>query len=201
MTHLTWLLLALPLVAGADPQETKKPAPAAEVVITAELACLHCNFGQGDGCAACLKLDDKTPVVLAGKAAQQFHDQRFSKKTVVAVGTLTLNKDKRLLLTSADTHLFDEKEKGKVPEKAQVQVKGVQCCGHCDLDLCEDCTVAIKNTTFPVVLDGKLAKQHAAEGKQVKIIVATGKLFIDKRGLVRLDAVKLETPSLEADKK
>jgi len=41
------MLLAL-AAAGAD-KEAKKPAPAARVTITAELACLHCTFGEGDG--------------------------------------------------------------------------------------------------------------------------------------------------------
>jgi hypothetical protein len=110
-----------------------------------------------------------------------------------AGGTLSLNKDKRPVLTNGEARLVDEKDKGKIPEKGQVQVKGTQCCGHCDLDLCTECTVAVKNAAFPIILDGKLALQHSSEGMEAKTFVATGRLFIDKRGLVRLDAVKLDT--------
>jgi hypothetical protein len=181
------------MAADKEAKDPKKPAaPSAHVAVTGELACLHCTFGEGDGCAVCLKLDDKTPVLLAGKAAEDFFKQRFSKKVVTARGTLALNNDKRMVLTSSDAHLFSDKDKEKVPEKGEVQVTGIQCCGHCDLDLCEDCTVAVKNAAFPIILDGKLAKQHAAEGKEPKTVTASGCLFIDKRGLVRLDAKKLE---------
>ncbi len=190
MTQLVCLLLAV--TTSADGKETKKPAPPARVVITAELACLHCTFGEGDSCAVCLKLDDKTPVLLAGKAAKEFEEMRLDRKVLVAEGTLSINKDKRLVLTSNSAHLYTDKDKGKVPEKGQARVTGASCCGKCDLELCDQCAVAIKNGTFPIVLDGKLAMQHVKEGKDAKLVTATGKVFIDKRGLLRLEALKLE---------
>src|SRR5262249_32613521 len=95
-------VLLLGLAASAADKDENPPAPSARATVTAEIACLHCTFGEGDGCAVCLKIDDKTPVLLAGKAAQQFADDRLSKKVLVVEGTLTLNKDKRLVLTSDD---------------------------------------------------------------------------------------------------
>ena len=191
--------LALLLVTVTAPQPAfaaapDKPAAPAQVVITAELACLHCDFGEGESCAVCLKLDDKTPVRLAGKAAKQFEELRLDKKVLVAEGTLSVGKDKRLVLTSDKAHLYTDKDKGKVPEKGQALVVGVGCCGKCDLDLCDECTLAVRNDKQPIVLDGKLATQHAEEGKGGRKVTATGKLFVDKRGLLRLDAkaVKLD---------
>ena len=61
---------------GADTKDTKKSSPSARATVTAELACLHCEFGQGDSCAACLKIDDKTPIVLEGKVAKDLLKQR-----------------------------------------------------------------------------------------------------------------------------
>jgi hypothetical protein len=192
MVRLAVCLLAVIAVA-AEPagKEAKKAAPSpAKVSITAELACLHCTFGEGESCAVCLKLDDKTPVVLAGKAARQFEDDRLSRKLVVVDGTLAF-KDKRLVLTSETAHLHTDKDKGKAPEKGQVRIVGRACCGSCDLKVCEDCTLAIQNAGVPVVLDGKLADQHA-HLSEAKTVTASGKLFIDKRGLLRLDASKVE---------
>src|SRR6266581_2267465 len=106
MTQLAVLLLALttPAVDQGTTDAAKTAAPA-RVTITAELACLHCTFGEGDHCAVCLKVDDQTPVVLEGKAAQQFEEARLSKKVLVAEGTLSVDKDKRLVLTSDNAHL------------------------------------------------------------------------------------------------
>jgi hypothetical protein len=51
---MTVLPLLLALSVAAD-----KPAPpTAKATVTAEVACLHCTFGEGDGCAVCLKLDE-----------------------------------------------------------------------------------------------------------------------------------------------
>ncbi len=189
MTPLTMLLLGLAL-AGAD--KDAKTVPAAKVTATAELACLHCTFGQGDGCAVCLKLDDKTPLLLEGDAAKPFMEQRFSKKVVVAEGTLSLNKDKRLVLTTTNVHAYGDKDKGKAPAKGLVRMTNKACCGHCDLGVCDECTLAVKNAKFPVVLDGKLAHKYETESKQDKTVTVTGKLFVDRRGLVRLDAQKVD---------
>ncbi|HXG10584.1 MAG TPA: hypothetical protein VNK04_12555 [Gemmataceae bacterium] len=193
MTRLAMILLALAVPAAIA--DDKKPAPepsAAQVVITAELACLHCTFGEGDACAVCLKVDDKTPVLLAGKSAKQFAEDRLSGKVVVIEGTLSLNKDRRLVLTSDQGRLVTDKDKEKVPAKGQARVVGIACCGRCDLAVCEECTLAIKNAAQPIILDGQLAAQHAEEGKEAKPVTAIGRLFLDKRGLVRLDAGKVE---------
>jgi hypothetical protein len=193
MIRLGVIVLALAAAsAAADDKKADKPAPSAQVAVTAELACLHCTFGEGDGCAVCLKLDDKTPVLLAGKIAKQFEEDRLRKKAVTVEGALSLNKDKRLVLTGDAGRLLTDADKGKVPDKGEARVVGLACCGRCDLNLCDECTVAIKNAGGPIVLDGKLAAQHAEEGKEARPVTATGKLFLDKRGLIRLDAKKIE---------
>jgi hypothetical protein len=193
MTQVAVLLLALaaPAADKEAPQE-QKASPSARVTITAALACLHCTFGEGESCAVCLKLDDKTPVVLAGQVAKQFEEDRLSGKVVVVEGILALGKDKRLLLTSSNARLHSDKDKGKAPELGQARAVGAPCCGHCDLKLCDECTLAIVNARFPIVLDGKLAMQHAdgiPEGKQV---IVTGRPFVDKRGILRLEAKQVE---------
>jgi hypothetical protein len=170
----------------------QKPAPPARTTVTAELACLHCTFGEGDHCAVCLKTDDKTPLLLAGKAAKQFEDDRLSGKVLVAEGTLAVTKDKRLVLTSDSAHLYSAKDKEEAPAKGQARVVGNACCGHCDLKACERCTMAVRNADHAIILDGNLADQHAAEGDEVKTVVVVGKLFLDKRGLLRLEAQSVE---------
>jgi hypothetical protein len=195
MTAVALLLaLALP-AADADTKDAKKASAPARVTVTASLACLHCTFGEGDGCAACLKLDDKTPLVLAGKGAADLEKERFSKKVLVAEGTLSVNKDKRMVLTIESSHFFDEeKDKGKVPEAGLARISGATACAHCDLNLAKECTVAIRNGDSAVVLDGKLAKSCSED---VKAITAVGKLFIDKDGLVRLDAKSIDPTKKE----
>jgi hypothetical protein len=193
MTQLAVLLLALTIpAAGQVPAETPKAAAPAQVTITAELACLHCTFGEGDGCAVCLKLDDKTPVVLAGQAAKQFAEDRLSQKVVVVEGVLTIGENKRLLLTSKNARLHTEQDKTKAPVKGQTLAVGAPCCGHCDLKVTDGCTLAIVNTRFPIVLDGKLATQYAEEAQGAKAVTVEGKLFLDKQGLLRLQATKVE---------
>jgi hypothetical protein len=195
MSTLALLCLILSPMDDARADKAKSPPPA-KVTITAELACLHCTFGEGDGCAVCLKLDDKTPVLLEGKAAEPFFKDRLKKKVLVAEGTLTRNQDKRLVLTLTAAHECTDKDKGKAPDKGQVRIEGQACCGHCDLGLCDECTLALRNGSLPIVLDGKLAAQHAEEGKEGRGVKATGPLFLDARGLLRLDArsVDLEKP-------
>ena len=186
---MSWFApLLLALVAPTDDPPAKAARPA-RVTVTAELACLHCTFGEGDGCAVCLKIDDKTPVLLAGKAAKQLEAMRLSKKVVVATGALTLNKDKRLVLASDDAHLFTDADKGKASARGQARVEGQPACGSCDLKLCDECTLAVVNGTVPIILDGKLAREH---GEGARAITALGRLFLDKRGLVRLDASKVQ---------
>jgi len=184
MTTLSFVLLAA--LPGADQKAPAKPAaPPARVTVTAPTACLHCSFGEGEDCALCLKLDDKTPVLLDGKAAKPFFASRLDGKVVVAEGTLALSKDKRLVLTCDNVHAYSDKD--KAPEKGKVRVAGTACCGSCDLNVCDECTLAVANGALPVVLDGKLAAGHA-EAKEGQTLTAVGRLFRDKRGLLRLQA-------------
>ena len=195
MTSLTLVLLAA--LPAADQKAPAKPAaPPAHVTVTAETACLHCSFGEGDDCALCLKLDDKTPVLLDGKAAKPFFKDRLEGKVVVAEGKLALSKDKRLVLTCDNVHAWTDKDKGRAPDKGKVRVAGAACCGQCDLGVCDVCTLAVGNVALPVVLDGKLAAGHA-EAKDGQTLTAVGKLFRDKRGLLRLQAesVDLKKPA------
>jgi hypothetical protein len=190
MTSLTIVLLAA--LPAADQKAAAKPAaPPARVTVTAATACLHCSFGEGDHCALCLKLDDKTPVLLEGKSAKPFFAGRLDGKVVVAEGTLALSKEKRLVLTCAGVHAWTDKDKGQAPDKGKVRVAGTACCGQCDLGLCDTCTLAVANSALPVVLDGKLAAGHA-EAKDAQALTATGKLFRDKRGLLRLQAESVD---------
>jgi hypothetical protein len=189
MTWFAPLLLTLAAPADETPAQPVKAQPTARATITAELACLHCTFGEGEGCAVCLKIDDKTPVLLTGKAAKQFEKMRLSKKVAVVTGTLKLNKDKRLVLASDDGRLYTDADKGKVPAKGQARVEGLPTCGSCNLMLCDECTLAVVNGPAPIILDGKLARDHA-EG--ARAITAVGRLFLDRRGLVRLDASKVD---------
>jgi hypothetical protein len=189
MTAFAALLLALTFPAADKNDPPVKKAPAAKVIVTAEIACLHCHFGVGEECATCLKLDENTPLILAGKVAKDFEEMTFDKKMLVVEGTLTLNKDKRLVLTSDKGKLLTAKDKDKVPAAGQARVTGTPTCGKCDLRLCEECTLAVVNGSFAIILDGKLAADHADD---VKSITAVGRLFVDKRGLLRLNATKVE---------
>src|SRR5207247_877698 len=163
---------------------------------------------EGDGCAAALKIDDKTPILLEGKAGKEFFKARFDKKVLVASGSLTINKDKKLVLTSDDAHVLSDADKGKAPlqgqvrvvgtpvcdvadkgkgaPSGQVRVVGTPVCGRCELALCDECTLAILNAAAPIILDGDLASQHAEEGKGSRQASVVGKPYIDKRGLLRV---------------
>jgi hypothetical protein len=193
----TLLLLAAPVLAISFPPRTSaskpkdaKKSPPAEVVITAEVVCMHCEFGLGESCAGALKIDKNTPVALVGKAAEPLKKIRFDHKVAVVQGTLSLDKNKRLSLAVKSAHLWTDKDKGKAPAQGMARVVGQACCGQCDLGLCDTCTAAVRNAKFPIILDGKLAVRHLEEGDKVPM-TALGKLFIDKRGLVRLEAKKV----------
>src|SRR5437763_16427319 len=110
-------MTVLPLLLALSIAADKPVPPAAKTTVTAELACLHCTFGEGDGCAVCLKVDDKTPVLLAGKVARQFEEMRLSKKVVVVEGVLSLDKNKHLVLTGDSGRLYTDKDKGKCPDE------------------------------------------------------------------------------------
>ncbi len=180
--------LLLTPITGIGAQDKTKPAPA-KVVITAELVCAHCDFGIGDDCAPALQIDKKTPVLLAGKVAKQFEGCRFDKKVVVIEGTIGLNKAKQLVLT-ADKGTFWTAEDKKSPAKGTAHVAGTPVCGSCDLGLCDECTLAVANGTSPIILDGKLATQHKAADR--KSVTVQGQFYVDKRGLIRLDASKVD---------
>lgn len=177
---------------GVDAKDEKKTSPAARATVTAELACLHCEFGQGDGCAACLKIDDKTPIVLQGKVAKDLLKQRFDKKVFVVQGTLSIDKEKRLVLTSDDAHEYGDKDKGQAPDKGQARISGQACCGHCDLGIGESCNLAVINAAFPILLDGKLATQLEIEAKEAKSTTVFGRPFVDKKGILRVEAKKVD---------
>ncbi len=174
MTSLA-LLLALSAPA-ADPPA--KPA-AAKVTITAEVVCQHCEFGIEDrkGCGACLKLDDKTPVLLNGKAADDLLKIRFDKKVYVAEGTLGLDKERRLVLTLTGAHERTDADKGKAPEAGQAAVTGTV--------VTKDGKLAIDNGDAPVVVEAKTAPKDGAP------VTAVGKLSV-KDGKATVDAPSLQ---------
>lgn len=188
MRTLLTALLGLCAFACVLAEPPKTPEKAAKVVVTGELACLHCHFGIGDGCAVAMKLDDKTPLVLEGDAAKELFARRMKKETYVVEGTLKL-KDKQMVLIVDKSHAYDAKAKGNDPEPGLAYVSGDACCGKCDLEQCDVCTLAVRNPQ-PIILDGNLAQDHA-EGKGTLLV--TGKLKIDARGLLRLDATKVDS--------
>jgi hypothetical protein len=170
-------------------EDKKEPAAKpAKVVVTAEAACLHCHFGTGDACAVCLKLDDKTPLVVEGKAAEELFKVRMKKPTYVVEGVLKL-KDKQMILVAEKCMPFEEKSKEKVPGKGLAYLEGPAICGMCDLSLCDECTLAFRNEKTPIILDGELARDHAG-GKGT--IGVTGKLQVDKNGRLRVVASKVD---------
>jgi hypothetical protein len=177
-------ILMLALVAPSANEDAKKGPPAAKVTVTAESACLHCTFGVGDSCALCLKLDETTPVVLEGKPSEEFFENRLTGALLVVEGTLSVNKDKRLVLTTAKARPYTDKDKGKAPEKGEVRVSGTPY-------LARDGGVALRNGAHPIMLDGKLADR----GKEAKSLTASGKMSLDKGGTVRLAAKKVEPTS------
>jgi hypothetical protein len=89
----------------AEAQKTSKPA---KVVVTAEVVCMHCEFGQGDACATALKLDDQTPLLVVGDAAKELFSLRFKKKTAVVEGALKL-KDKQMVLVADKCQALPDK--------------------------------------------------------------------------------------------
>jgi hypothetical protein len=166
MKLITLFLIAL--TAQADAKKT--PAPA-KVTITAETACGHCTFGFGDSCALCLKLDDATPILLEGKPTEQFFDSRLSSTLIIVEGTLSVNKDKRLVLKADKARAYADKDKGKAPNKGDVRIEGEV--------IAVNGKPAIRNGEYSIALADK-----TAEGKPVTV---TGMLSIDKDGKLRLD--------------
>ena len=163
-----YAICLLALVAGFE--DKKAPAPA-KLTITAETACGHCTFGFGDSCALCLKLDDVTPIILEGKPTEEFFDSRLSGTLLIVEGTLSVNKDKRLVLKADKARVFADKDKGKAPNKGEARIDG-------DVITVKG-TPAIRNGDYPIALAGK----HT-EGKPTSV---SGVLAIDKDGKLRLD--------------
>jgi hypothetical protein len=185
---LALFLVAAPLAV----QDEKQPAPAT-ATITADLGCLKCDLGTSKTCAAALLPDKKTPVVIAGKLAKDFEKYRCDKKVLTATGTLSRGADRQLVLTG-DNGEFHTADNKKAPPKGAARVAGTPICGSCDLQVCDECTLAIANGKAPIILDGKFAKDHASDYRS---IIATGRLYIDQRGLLRLDAARVEKTKKE----
>jgi hypothetical protein len=167
------ILAVLLLAVVADGDVKKSPAPA-KITITAETACGHCTFGFGDSCALCLKLNDVTPILLEGKASEEFFESRLNSTLIVVEGTLSVNKDKRLVLKTAKARAYTDKDKGKSPNKGEARIEG-------DV-IAVNGTPAIRNGDHPIALAGK----HT-DGKSATV---TGTLAIDKDGKLRLEAKK-----------
>jgi hypothetical protein len=168
----TAAILLLALVGDGD---AKKSPPAAKVTITAETACTHCTFGFGDSCAVCLKLDEVTPIILEGKAAEEYFESRLTGALLVVEGALSVNADKRLVLKIDKARPYADKDKGKAPAKGETRVEGTV--------YAEKGTVAIRNGDHPIHVDGK----RLEEGKTA---AATGLLSLDKNGKVRFEVKK-----------
>jgi hypothetical protein len=173
MTSLV-LLLAL----SAPSAEPAKPAPA-KVTITAEVACAHCAFGieSEGGCAPCLKLDDKTPVILKGKISEPLLKARFDKKVFVVEGTLSVNKEKVLVLDLSAARERTDADKGKAPDAGQARLTGTVTP--------KDGGLTLQNGTTPVTVESKVAPTEE------KPVTVTGKLGV-KDGKPRLEASSLE---------
>jgi hypothetical protein len=173
--------LALLLALGAPAADTPAKPAAAKVTITAELVCQHCTFGieDRDGCGACLKLDEKTPVLLNGKIADDLLKARFDKKIYVAEGTLSIDKQKRMVLTLSGARERTDADKGKVPEPGQARVIGT-------VQTTND-TVIIQNGDTPVTVETKAAAPK--EGSPP--VAAVGKLSV-KDGKLRVESTTLQ---------
>jgi len=167
-------LLLVALVADGD---AKKPLPPAKVTITAETGCTHCTFGFGDSCALCLKLDDVTPIILEGKATEEFFESRLTGALIVVDGNLSVNEDKRLVLKADKARAYADKDKGKAPTKGEARIEGI-------VVRVKDAP-AIRNGAHPIVLAGK----HD-EGKQETVL---GMLKLDKSGAIRLETKKADS--------
>ncbi len=66
-------------------EKGKKKAKGAEVTVTGEIKCAHCDFKIGDSCAAVLKTDQAL-YFLQGKKAKAFAKANPKAKKAVAVG-------------------------------------------------------------------------------------------------------------------
>ena len=106
------------------------------------------------------------------------------RNAIVAEGILSHEGGSALKLVADKARVWNaEKDKGLEHDRFVVEGKAI--CGKCDLGKADVCTLAVENGKAPIVLEGKLAEEHA-DGKGT--IRATGKLRVQKDGLLRLDA-------------
>jgi len=170
--------IALLLALTAPAADAPKPMPA-KVTISAELVCAHCSFGieSEGGCCPCLKLDDKTPVIIKGKGSDDLLKSRFAKKTFVVDGTLSMNKEKLLVLDMTAVRERTDADKGKAPDAGQVKITGTAGI--------KDGKLILQNADVPVTVESKTAPTEE------KPITVTGKVTV-KDGKVSLEASSLE---------
>jgi hypothetical protein len=195
MRYALPLVVLLAGVATAEEKKEKAPAPARVAVRATVAQFVVAQFGEDFDIQAAVNVDglgrlsiDLGRTSQAAKEAREQVDQaRKTGAGIVAEGKLRLEGD-RLVLT-ADKFRAADAEKDRALPLGGVIVEGQAICGMCDLMKCSECTLAVTNGAAPVILDGKLAKRHA-EG--LGVIVATGKLRLQKDGLIRLDADKVE---------
>jgi hypothetical protein len=182
------LLLALTVAAEPAADSTKPLPPQAKVTVTASITCSHCEFNIGDSCGACLKLDEKTPVLLEGKLVEALNKERFSEKVFVAQGTLSVNKDRHLVLNVESAHALGDADKDKAPPAGAVRVEGSPACAHCDLHIGTSCNLAIKNAAHPILVE------KGGDDSDGKVAIVVGRPYVDKDGLLHVEArqVKLE---------
>jgi hypothetical protein len=203
MIHALPLAVLLAGVAPADEKKEKPPAPA-RISVRGEVVQFQIvQVAQGEGAQvrmvntaeATLKVEGlgtlRVNTLKTGLSVKEATEKVLEgvkgKDGLVAEGTLRL--DGKQLVLDADKVRAGDAQKDRALPLGGVVVEGQAVCGKCDLMKCDDCTLAVQNGAAPVVLDGKLAMRHA-EG--LGVIVATGKLRLQKDGLIRLDADKVE---------
>jgi hypothetical protein len=179
------LLTALALAAPATAVEPEKAPKSAKAVVTAEVAPAKTPKGQTEAARLVLRINDKTEVLLDLSKVKDTPAVRQPGGVVTVTGVLTLD-GKQAVLTAESVKVFDGKD--KAPAKGVTYLEGDAICGKCDLAKCDVCTLAVKNAAAPVILDGDLAQDHA-DGKGP--IGVWGRLFVDDRGLLRIEATKV----------
>jgi hypothetical protein len=97
---------------------------------------------------------------------------------------LTLKDKKRLILVGDSITPIDAENKDRYPPQGKLWVEGNPICGKADLKLFSEPTLAVQNTSVPIVLEGE--KAHRRAGKRAIRVV--GALKVDARGLVRVQA-------------
>jgi hypothetical protein len=81
---------------------TALAAQEGEVLLTGTMGCGHCNFHQGDSCAAAMKTTDGVVYIFDGiGAGHELFDDRKSEKPITVVGQ-AMDKDGQHFLTVRD---------------------------------------------------------------------------------------------------